>query len=217
MATQSEILDLLPAPQRLALTYASGRTRAAHLGLFALDAKLAMILRKRREAVLVQVRLAWWRDMLKTPVRDWPAGDGVLDTLRNWRTPAALVRLVDGWEELLHDDLTPRVIADFVDGRGQAFGALADEVGAARPQDAREAGRLWALADLAANLSDGEERDLVVQYGRGLPVAALLPASLRPVAVLAGLAHAALENGGAKLLSGPKSTFTALRIGFTGR
>lgn len=211
------LTEELPAPQRLALTYVSSRTRAANLAVLALDTRLAGILRKRREPMLAQVRLAWWRDMLNARPADWPWGDAVLDLLRTWRDPRALVALVDGWEALLADDLTPRVIADFVDGRGLAFAALAEEVGANRPKDAREAGRLWALADLAANLSQGEERALVVDYGRSQPVPPLLPASLRPLAVLAGLASAALERGGDALLAGPRSTFLALRIGFTGR
>src|SRR5690606_10062975 len=109
------ILDELPAPQRLALTYASSRSRAEHMALLALDARLAAILRKRREPMLVQLRLAWWRDMLNSPAADWPWGDAVLDLLRRWRDPAGLVPLVDGWESLLAEDLTPRAIADFVD------------------------------------------------------------------------------------------------------
>lgn len=213
----SRLVEELPSPQRLALTYAPARARTANLALLALDARLASVLRKRGEPLLVQVKLAWWRDMLASPAQDWPWGDPVLDLLRHWRDPENLVPLVDGWEALLAEELRPRVIADFVDGRGIGFAALAHQLGAARPDDARIAGRLWALADLAANLSAGEERELVVEYGRGQPIAPLLPASLRPLAVLAGLASAALERGGNALLSGPRSTLTALRIGFTGR
>lgn len=213
----SGIVEDLPPAQRLALAYAPSRARMPNLALLALDTRLAAIVRKRGEPLLVQVKLAWWRDMLGSPVADWPLGDPVLDLLRQWQDPASLVPLVDGWEALLAEDLTPRVIADFVDGRGVAFAALARQLGVARPDGARTAARLWALADLAANISAGDECALVVDYGRGQPGAPLLPASLRPLAVLAGLASAALQRGGGPLLSGPRSTFTALRIGFTGR
>lgn len=211
------IIAELPAAQRLALSYAPKRARAAHMALLALDTRLAAILRKRREPMLVQVRLAWWRDMLRSPPRDWPWGDAVLDLLRHWRDPAALVPLIDGWEALLAEDLTPRAIADFIDGRALAYQALAEQLGVARPKDAREAARLWALADLAANLSQGEEKALVVDYGRSQVIAPILPASLRPLAVLAALGKRALDRGGDALLSGPGAMLLALRTGFTGR
>ena len=76
---------------------------------------------------------------------------------------------------------------------------------------------LPALADLAANMSDGAERALVVDYGRTVPPTPRLSAALRPLAVLAGLGAAALARGGGPLLSGPGSTLLALRIGMTGR
>ncbi|HWK40716.1 MAG TPA: hypothetical protein VNR60_02190 [Croceibacterium sp.] len=211
------MLEDLPPPQRLSLAYASSRSRAAILPLLVLDARLGAILRGRREPVTTQLRLAWWRDMLRRPVSEWPAGEPLLQALRTWRDPAALAVLAEGWEALLADDLTPAVIADFVDGRAQAFSALARELGVQRPEDAAAAARIWALADLAANISDGEERRLVVEYGRQLGAPPRLSASVRPLAVLAGLGASALSSEGGPLLSGPRSMFLALRIGMTGR
>lgn len=211
------LTEELPPAHRLALAYAPARTRGAVLPLLTLDGRLAAILRKRREVVLVQVRLAWWRDLLAQPVGQWPRGDALLDSLALWRDPAALVPLVDGWEALLADDLSPGMIAEFIDGRALAFAALARELGAADPAAARDAGRTWALADLAANLSDGAERDLVIDFGRTLAPPPRLPASLRPLAVLAALGHQSLRQGGGPLLDGPKSAWLALRTGFTGR
>jgi phytoene synthase len=124
---------------------------------------------------------------------------------------------VEGWEALLADELSPSLIAEFVDGRGQAFAALARELGAQAPEAAAGAARIWALADLAANLSDGAERNLAIAYGRELPAPPRLSASLRPLAVLAGLGAAALAAGGRPLLAGPRDALRALRIGFTGR
>ena len=211
------LLDDLPAPQRLALAYATARSRPAVLALLALDARLAAILRGRREPIATQLRLAWWRDVLGCPPSAWPHGEPVLDALRGWRDPAGLAALPEGWEALLADDLTPAAIAEFVDGRGRAFACLARELGVERPEDASDAARVWALADLAANMSDGAERALVVDYGRTVPPTPRLSAALRPLAVLAGLGAAALARGGGPLLSGPGSTLLALRIGMTGR
>lgn len=209
--------DQLPPPQRLALAYASARSRPATLTLLTLDARLAGILRGRREPLAAQLRLAWWRDTLASPPPQWPAGEPLLEALRAWREPSGLRLLVEGWEALLAEELSPSVIAEFVDGRGQAFATLAGELGARSPQDAAEAARVWALADLAANLSHGAERERVVAYGRDLPPPPRLSASLRPLAVLAGLGAAALADGGRPLLTGPRSALRALRIGFTGR
>jgi len=210
----------LSAINRLALSYAPVRARSATLALLALDERLAAILRGLltfgREPIAAQLRLAWWRDALARPVAEWPRGEPVLEALRGWRDPAGLAALATGWEALLAEDLTPPAIAEFVDGRGQAFACLARELGVEREEDAAQAARLWALADLAANLSDGAERALVVDYGSGLTLPAL-PASLRPLAVLAGLGAAALRKGGAPLLDGPGSTLLALRIGLSGR
>jgi len=109
------------------------------------------------------------------------------------------------------------VVAEFVDGRVQAFVALARELGVDAVDAAAAAARVWALADLAANLSDAAERELVVELGRNLAPPPRLPRSLRPLAVLAGLGAAALARGGGKLLGGPASAFHALRIGLSGR
>lgn len=213
----SQLLADLPPLQRLALTYASTRSRAAILPLLALDARLAAILRGRREPIATQLRLAWWRDVLARPKVEWPAGEPLLEELRGWRDPAPLAGLAEGWEALLADDLTPAIIAEFVEGRARAFAALARELGVYPPDDAEEAAKIWVLADLAANISDGAERDLVVEYGRRLGPPPRLSASLRPLAVLAGLGASALAAGGAPILSGPRSVLAALRIGMTGR
>src|SRR5436190_1449068 len=83
--------------------------------------------------------------------------------------------------------LTPAAIDGFADGRAEAFGALARELGADARGDAVAAARIWALADLAANLSDGAERERVVACGRDLAPPPRLSSSLRPLAVLAAL------------------------------
>lgn len=215
--SRSAMLDDLPPAERLALAYAPARNRSATLALLALDARLAAIVRGRREPIATQLRLAWWRDVLARPAAEWPRGEPVLDGLRGWRDPSCLAGLPGGWEALLADELTPAAIGEFADGRGQAFACLARELGTPSPEDAATAGRTWALADLAANLSNGLERALVVECGRGLSAPPRLPASLRPLAVLAALGAAALKRGGGPLLAGPRSALLALRIGVTGR
>jgi phytoene synthase len=211
------MLETLPLPQRLALAYTPARSRPATLALLALDARLAAVLRGRREPIAAQLRLAWWRDRLASPPAEWPAGEPLLEALRRWREPAALGPLVDGWEALLAEELSNAAIAEFAEGRAQAFAALARELGAPSPDAAAQAARTWALADLAANMADSEEKKLVVARGRALPPVPRLARPLRPLAVLAGLGAATLARGGRPLLAGPGSALRALRIGLAGR
>jgi phytoene synthase len=217
MSVNNALLEDLPAPQRLALTYAPARVRDRTLSLFALDQRLSTILRTRREPIAAQMRLAWWRETLASPVAGWPRGEPSLDAVRLWRDPSGLAVLPAGWEALLAEDLTPAVIAEFVGARVEAFACLARELGVSSPANAAAAGEIWALADLAAHLADGAEKELVIAYGITRLPSPQLPASLRPLAVLAGLGARALGQGGAPLLTGPRSTFLALRIGLAGR
>lgn len=216
MGTDISSIEQLPPPQRLALSYSPSRARLAIAALLTLDARLAAILRARREPIAAQLRLAWWRDVLARPVAEWPHGEPVLDSLRAWRDPSGLSDLAVGWEALLAETLTATAISEFAAGRSRAFSCLARELGATSTGATEEAARIWALADLAANISDSVERTLVVEQGRHLTPPSL-PAPLRPLAVLAGLGARALRQGGAPLLNGPGSTLLALRIGLTGR
>jgi phytoene synthase len=210
------LLDDLPPPQRLALSYAPASARRPTLTLLALDARLGGILRRRGEPLLAQMRLAWWRDRLAEEPRSWPAGDAVLDLLREWREPAALAPLVDGWEALLGDRLDGRGIAEFANGRGEAFAQLARELGVQAPSAEASAAR-WALGDLAANLSDPGERAKAIEAGTVMPPRPRLPRALRPLAVLSGLARRSLARGGAPLLDGPAAMMLAIRLGIAGR
>ena len=212
----ADFLAELPAPQRLALSYAPARARPPTLALLALDARLAAILRGRREPLAAQLRLAWWRELFAKSAAEWPGGEPLLEALQSWRDPSGLSALADGWEALLADELTPSIIDEFVAGRTEGFVCLAREPDIVDDRNVELAARIWALADLAANLSDDTERALVVERAKGLAVPRLTD-TLRPLAVLSGLGRAALEKGGAPLLSGPGSALLALRIGLTGR
>jgi phytoene synthase len=203
---------------QVALAWAPLRARPATAALLALDQRLGTILRQKREPILAQIRLAWWRDRLGEPGESWPGGDAVLDGLRRWREPAALAALVDGWEGLLSDTFDAPAISAFADGRARGFAALAGELGeGAAAEAALGAGRVWALADLVSNLSDPSEREAVLALARAAPPGQRLPRALRSLAVLAGLGRRAVALGGAPLLAGRGSAMAALRIGLAGR
>ncbi len=216
-------LDTLPLAQRLALSYAPAASRDATLTLLLLDNRLAAVLRQRGEnALIAQMKLAWWRDRFGQQVSDWPKGEPLLGRIKTWPVPyASMVPLVDGWEALLVEELDEASVKTFAQGRGQAWRAVAvalcgfdDEAG----EIAARAGQEWALADLAMHLGQGDEAELV----RELAFAAhrhrlTLPRALRPLRVLHGLSQRALKRGSTDLLDGPGAMLTALQLGILGR
>lgn len=206
----------LPLAQRLALSYAPAAIRKQVLALLVFDNRLAAILQQGGEPVIAQIKLAWWRDRLGENPESWPAGEPLLHALRDWPGgPGLLIPLVDGWEGLLAAELSAGEIEEFAQGRAAAWLALAP------PHAMTEAGaaaRGWALADLALNLGQAEEAEIVRELARHETGAACrLPRALRSLAVLRGLARRALQRGSAELLDGPGAGFVALRIGLFGR
>lgn len=211
-------LSQLPPKQRLALAYATRSARPALLGMMALDARLAGIVRFSREPLLAQLRLAWWRDRLLAPRHERPEGEPLLHLLDAWgEHRAALAKLVDGWEVLLGEaPLGQTALAEFAAGRGAACAALAHCLGAAGDADqAERAGRNWGWADLAARVSHPAERAAAVA---GLAASDLrrpaMSRALRPLAILHALAKRSQPATG--LAAGPGSIFIALRVGLLG-
>lgn len=211
----------LPPPQRLAVAYSPRAVRPAMLSLLGLDTRLGRTLRSAREPMLVQMRLAWWREELAKPAGKRAASDPVLGALEEpWQGhEAALRALVDGWENLLGDSPISRLsIEAFADGRGAAFAGLAEVVGAApAAEPARRAARRWALSDFVFRVSDPVERDRGRALYDGLePRIERLPRDLRGLAVLDGLARRAMRRD-EPLMTGRGAALAAMRLGMLGR
>jgi len=203
-----ELRDSLPPPQRLALAYAPSAVRDDWLAFLAFDARLAGIVQRNREVMLGQLRFAWWRDQLASegPPR---AGEPLLALLVEWgEHRKALGALVDGWEAALDPDADRLAVAETVgEARGAALAALAGRVGCGEIGDlVKRAGREWTLAEFG--VPDGQSAAIA-------PVR--LPRSLRPLAMLHGLARQATKPGKCGLLDRPMDLLTAMRIGLLGR
>ena len=212
----AELPDLL----RIALAWSKPPDRLAWHAVFALDTHMAALLRGASEPMLGQIRLAWWRDRLTEAPATWPKGNPVLSLLAQaWGEPAAeLAPLVDGWEHLLVEKLTPEDIEAFAAGRAAAMAALRRKLGQPDAQEAvGRSGRRWALADLASHSADPGERDAALQLAQGAGQSAILPRAMRPLAILDGLARRSLAAGGAPLFGGRRAALTALRLGMFGR
>jgi len=149
-------------PERhLSLTYAPPDRRAALAALLALDDTLAQILRTTREPLVGQMRLTWWHAALCALDTAPPPAQPVLQALAAEVLPrgvsgAALAGMIDGWEILLEPDpLDDAAIDAFATARGATlFESAGVVLGAAAGDPLAEAGRGWALADLALHSRD---------------------------------------------------------------
>lgn len=193
MEPASGDIELTP-PERLAVLYAPRRLQALWEGFLLLDRRLADAARAGRDPLMIQLRLAWWRDRFEQPASAWPLGEPLLALLRAWDPERAALRgLVDGWEALIV---------------GEDGGV---EIGKARVE------AVLALARLSGVRPDETVRRAAAQWLGLEPAEArtpILPGSLRPLVVLRGMAlrKAAGRSGG------PVGDFLAiLRLGLFGR
>ena len=207
------VLAELGEAERLACAYAPRSLRPVYQAVFALDATLRRVSLGAREPLPAQLRLAWWREALAAlPARrDHPILAALADT---WRTDtAALVALVDAWEEIAVGDGVAEAAAEQVAGpRASAFAKCADESAAL----ALPAARCWTLVALADRASNDQERARMLDRARHVELLRM-PRKLRPLAVLAGLAQRAGRRGGSDLLGDRLSPLAAIRLGILGR
>lgn len=218
MAAGVSLVETLPPVQRLALSYAPKRGRHSLLGLLALDARLAAIVRSAREPMLAQLRLAWWREQLSAERANWPGGDPLLAQLGHWPgNVAVLAALAGGWEALTGAAPLPATAFEaLAEARAAAFAELA--TGAVERAAAERMARNWALADIAGRLSHPAERDAAVALARAQDWRREpLSRSLRPLAVLHGIAKGAIASGCQGEAISMSSFATAVRIGLFGR
>ena len=218
----SDTSEILPDEASLALAYTGSNLRDALTIFFEFDARLARIVAATTEPMLGQMRLAWWRDTLGQPASERPQGDQVLDAVgEHWLgAEDALIAVVDGWEQMLSEPPLKRDAAEaFAEGRAEGLAGLARLINSPETVAGavKEAGRTWAIADAVSHVSAGEERDTLLELGRGLPAVPKLPSPFRGVAVLAALGKRALDAGGAPLMDGRGAALVALRAGLLGR
>jgi phytoene synthase len=192
--------DLVRARDRdrwLATLYAPAAVRPALFALHALDLELAGVVATTTEAMLGEIRLAWWREALTKLDTAPPPAQPTLAALAEYALPLgvkgqALEPLEDAFLSLLiAERLAGKVLDDHLDRRGGTlFGACATALGVAQPS-ARALGRVWALAQLvrqgvkAPPVDPDDARRIAAE---AFPVR-LAPA-LRPLAALAGIAAA---------------------------
>lgn len=149
------------SPLAMLLSAHAGAQAARHRAIWAFDARLAKVARTTSEAMIGQMRLAWWNDVIDDAAGIKGQGEPVVDAMRACgaigapgRSVVNLAAVIDGWEILVVEpEIDLLGLRDYAVGRGGGlFRALADVEQA--PDWLIAAGQVWALWDLAGHVGD---------------------------------------------------------------
>jgi phytoene synthase len=193
-ALNAELVRDRDRDRYLATLYSPAAVRPALFALHALDLELAQAVATTTEAMLGEIRLAWWREALAKLDTAPPPAQPVLAALAAHALPLgvrgqALEPLEDAFLSLLLDERLGGAALDaHLDRRGGTlFGACATALGVAQPS-ARALGRVWALGQLVrpGRVPVIDAADALRIAGEAFP--ARLAPPLRPLAALAGFA-----------------------------
>jgi hypothetical protein len=94
---------ILSGPERLAIAYAPRQFRTDFRWLIHFDHRLRELVLRAREPMILQLRLAWWRDALGKPVDKRPKGEPLLAELASLNTtlPGLAAEMVDAYEAMI--------------------------------------------------------------------------------------------------------------------
>ena len=188
----------LPPPVNLAVAYTPVAFRPAFALLLQLDARFADIVRKAREPMIAQIKLAWWRDAFATELALRPIGEPLLQGLGacgDLIAPSALEDLVSAWELMLGEGewAAQDVEAHAALRGGGVFGSYAAwsgegcDVSALSHQWARDALRM----EFPSKLNVPNNQPLpALPKGRKLRPLSILAMSVRKVTGLRLIGHA---------------------------
>lgn len=193
------MLAELPPLTALILAYANRDQRHWQGLCWALDQRLAAVVRRGGEPTIAAIRLAWWDSVL---VERDPAKGGGEPLVEAWRVAApagadaATEALIDGWRTLLGtESLSAEERGDYARKRGGGlFGLIAGDAGDAL----QEAGALWALWDLAGHSADPALAAAAMADAKALlPATGTLPRSMapKPLRLLFAIAAADVRSG----------------------
>lgn len=151
-------------PQRLALVYLKDETRSLLTLFLTLDSRLEDIAVKMNEVMIAQIRIAWWRDTLRS--NNKPKGepfiamiDDVQKLFPNYDIIEPLIAMVDGWEQLIISDnyMGIETMREYAQQRGGApfkfFAHICGEDELA--EEYEKLGQIWALSPIFAQ--EGEQ------------------------------------------------------------
>ena len=181
-------------PLVMLLSAHAGAQADRHRAIWAFDGRLAAIARTTSEAMIGQMRLAWWNDVIDDPHGVKGQGEPVIEQMRAAGVMAApgLTAMIDGWEVLVVEpEIDGQGLRDYAAGRGGGlFRALADAPDAPDWLDA--AGQVWALWDLSGHVGDDALADAALAQARAVLEAMPVirwPGAGKPLRLAYGLAR----------------------------
>ena len=178
----------------LALSYVPAPHRPAVEALWRLDAALGAVLAGGRDPMLSRIKLVWWRDALEALDSKPAPAEPVLQALTRDVLPrgvagADLSPMEEGWSALLSPEpLEASDLETYAAERGGRLFRLSARVLGVDHPDLENAGKAWALADLARH-SNETDADAALATLRALGPPSRLPPALRPLGMLAALAR----------------------------
>ena len=195
---------LITAPKNLAIAYTLREIRPAFALLLELDERLGLVVGRTNEALVGQMRMAWWRDVISKDVDARPSGEPLIAGLpaveaQHGRAQIAssMAKIIDAWDLLLaQEDWTEEILLSHSNLRAEGiFGAFTHLNKLEASDRARLSGRHWALHDLA--IVSGHDVNAAINTLSEPPK---LPKSHRPLSLL--LMMARQQNSGAGRLAG---------------
>lgn len=175
--------------------------RAAVEALWRLDAALGAVLATGTEPMITRIRLAWWREALEKLDDAPPPAEPLLRALAAHVLPAGLTgaelaAMEEGWAAIVAGEaLTPATLAGYAAARGGRLFALTARLLGEHDSPVADAGKCWALVELARHSADRADRAAAHAAADGLPRSGKWPAKLRPLGMLAALSRRDLERG----------------------
>jgi phytoene synthase len=191
-------MDLDP-DRTLALSYVPARRRAAVGALWRLDSALGAALAGGREPMISRIKLAWWREALEKLDREPAPAEPVLRELADHVLPAAirgaeLAAMEEGWVILASPEaLTPDELDAYAQARGAGLFRHTARLLGGPMANLDEAGKAWALVDLARHCATAADSDIALAAARERSLPPYWPAPLRPLGMLAVLAARDLD------------------------
>ncbi len=192
------IASQLAPPANLAVAYTPIVFRPALNLLLQLDARFADIVRKAREPMIAQIKLAWWRDAFAAEPALRPKGEPLLQSLGacgDVISLSALQDLVSAWELLLGEgEWTAQDVETHAALRGGAiFGSYAAWIG--EGCDVSSVSHQWALDALRVEFPSkfvafSNHPLPALPKGRKLRPLSILAMSVRNVSGLRLIGHA---------------------------
>jgi phytoene synthase len=192
----------LDPDRTLALAYVPAAVRPALEALWRLDASFAAVFATGTQPLISQLRLAWWREALERLDRAPPPAEPVLQALAAQVLPAVsgaeLAAMEEGWLILLSDAaLTAEELERYAALRGGLLFDYGARLLGVPDFPVKDAGALWALADLARHSRRVDELKTALPESKNRSKVKW-PRRLRSLGMLAMLARRDLERLGQK-------------------